>query len=255
MTDSIQSFSADQLSYLYAYGCIAANNATTPNTQIDMSMGQVRDSNDNVDIVIATLFTIDATVNGYNGLDTGSLGASLMYDIYAISDSYGHNPSGYIMTLDSNSVPLLPQGYDSYRKVAYWPTDSSSHFLKGYMTGVSNDRGFTYDAPAASVSAGNATSYASGLISLLNVVPNVNNLPVNLQAAFTPNAANDTLKMQGGASTGDAYTFNGQVASVALYCDAVILAQTVSSAPKYAYKVSAGTDAVTITVQGFKFTI
>lgn len=243
--------------FLYAYGCLASNDATTPNTKIDMTAGQVRDSNDILDIIISTGMTINAAVNGYNGLDTGSLGASKMYDIYAIADSSNKNPSGFILTLDSNSSPLMPFGYDSLRRVGFWMTDSSSHFLLGYMSGGSNGRSFVYDAPqATAVTAGAATAYTAVDLSNLVPVPAAGvNIPVSIAYAYTPNAASHTFKMQPVNATGDAVTITGQVASVVFSDNVTVLAQLASAKPEINYKVSNGSDAVAINVAGFSFSI
>lgn len=254
---NFQNLSVDNQPFLYAYGCIASNNATTPNSQIDMTTGQVRDSNDNVDIVLSTAITIDATKTGLNGLDTGTLGASKVYSIYAISDSSSKHIPGYILTLQSNSAPLMPFGYDSYRLVGYWATSSLSHFILGYMGGSSNGRSFTYDAAqATAVTAGNATSYTAVDLSAIVPTPATGvNIPVSIGFAYTPNAASDTFKMQPANATGDAVTITGQVASVVFSGNTTVLAQLKSAKPEINYKVSSGSDAVAINVAGFSFSI
>jgi hypothetical protein len=252
-----QNIPVEQQPFLYAYGCLASNNATTPNTKLDMTIGQVRDSNDLLDIVIATAYTINAAVNGYNGLDTGALGVSKMYDIYAIADSSGFRQTGYILTLNSNTAPLMPFGYDSYRKIGFWMSDASSHFLLGYTTGNSNGRSFTYDAPqATAITAGAATTYTAVDLTALVPLPVAGvNIPVSLAFAFTPNAAGDTLKLQPANAAGDAVTITGQVTTVVVSDNVSVLAQLLSAKPQIKYKVSAGTDAVALNVAGFSFSI
>ena len=134
--------------YLYKYGLVISNDATTPNTKLDISAGQCRDSANMIDmgigssyvvpyqgLAVSTPLVLNAGVNGANGLDTGSLAASSMYAVYIIGDSRGYNATASILSLASNSSPLLPSGYDSYRVIGYWATDASSHFLLGYYTG------------------------------------------------------------------------------------------------------------------------
>jgi hypothetical protein len=252
-----QNLPVEQQPFLYGYGCIASNDATTPNSVIDMTTGQVRDSNDNIDIVISSAMTINAAINGYNGLDTGSLAANKMYSIFAIADSSNKNPSGFILTLQSNSTPLMPYGYDSYRLVGNWPTDGSAHFLLGYYAGVSNGRSFTYDAPqATAVTAGNATTYTAIDLSNLVPIPAAGvNLPVSIAYTFIPNAAGDTLKLQPANGIGDSFTVTGQVTTVHVDGNISVLAQLKSAKPEINYKVSSGTDSVAIKVIGFSFSI
>lgn len=252
-----QNLPVEQQPFLYAYGCIASNDLAKPNTVIDMTSGQVRDSNDNVDIVISSAMQINAAINGYNGLDTGSLGSSKMYSIFAISDSSNKHPAGYILTLQSNAVPLMPYGYDSYRLVGNWSTDSSSHFLLGYWAGASNDRVFTYDSPpSTAVVAGTATTYTA--IDLSNLVPiplaGVN-IPVSIAYSYAPAAAGHTFKMQPANGTGDSIVVTGQVATVVVSNNVTVLAQLKSLKPEINYLVSNNTDSVLIKVAGFSISI
>lgn len=252
-----QNLPVEQQPFLYAYGCIASNDATTPNTVIDMTLGQVRDSNDNIDIVISSSMKINAAINGYNGLDTGSLGASKMYSMFAIADSSNKNPSGYILTLQSNNIPLMPYGYDSYRLVGYWPTNSSNHFLAAYYAGNSNGRNLVYDASqATAITAGAATTYTAVDLSNLVPLPAAGiNIPVSIAFNYIPNAAGDTFKLQPVNGTGDGVTITGQVATVHVSGNVSVLAQLGSSKPEINYKVSSGSDAVAINVAGFSFSI
>jgi len=255
------------LPFLYKTGLIISNDATTPNTVLDIAQGQCRDSNDIMDITlgannpnlegntVAAPLKLNAAVNGVNGLDTGSLAASTMYAVYMIADSRYYKPVASILTLASNTAPLVPFGYDSYRLIGYWPTDSSSHFLLGYVTGTANSLSFFYDAPQASnVTAGASTSYAAA--SLANIVPAVNNLSVLIQSVYTPHAAADTLKMQPGNGTCDMVTIEAPSTNV-LYTDSALVSQLVTGVPTINYKVSSGTSpaAVAINVRGYTYSV
>src|SRR6185503_13914885 len=156
--------------FLYMTGFQIANDATTPNTKLDVGAGQCRDSTDSFDIILNSSVVINAAANGINGLDTGSLGASKVYAVHVISDPTGANVSGCMVSL-SATAPLLPFGYGSFRVIGYVTTDSSSHFLKGYWTaGNTGVRSFVYDAPiATAVTAGAATSYTA--VDLSTFVP------------------------------------------------------------------------------------
>lgn len=258
----IQNSPVYSLPFTYKSGLIITNDATTPNTILDIGAGQCRDSNDVIDIVVgsanlegstvAAPLLINAAVNGVNGLDTGSLAASTMYAVYVIADSRYYKTTAAILTLASNSAPLVPFGYDSYRLIGYWATDASAHFLLGYYSGIGGSLTFTYDAPqATSVTAGASTSYAA--ITLTALVPPVNNSIVNIQSNFTANAAADTLKYQGATSTGDAITLIAQVAGATAHLESYnnVLAQLVTAAPTIKYKVSSGSAAVAVNVAGF----
>ena len=91
---AIQNIPAEQQPFKYISGLAISNNATAPDTQIDVAVGQCRDSNDIIDMVYSTAITIDCETNGVNGLDTGSLGASAFYKVFAIADSSNYQVPG-----------------------------------------------------------------------------------------------------------------------------------------------------------------
>lgn len=257
------------LPFFYINGAVLSNDATTPNTKLDLSAGIMRDSTNTYDMNIGNYngqtnpsasanvsTTIDCGVNGLNGLDTGSLGTSKVYYIYVVSDPVSGNPSGAMASLAAPSVgPLMPFGYSAFRHVAFAVTDSSNHFLKFYQSGFNSSRLFMYDAP---ISVGTTSSQASyTAVDLTKFVPLINNTPVWINYSFSGTAA-DTLSLQGGASTGDQVVIEAQVNSQAIKGQAYLLAQneTISSvlSPAINYKNS-GTDTIALTVGGFQFYI
>ena len=253
---TVQNIPVQNLPFLYINGLIPSNNATTPNTKVNLSTGQCRDSNDVMDITISTALVIDTAVIGdVNGLDQSVLEASKVYAVYVIGDSSNKKASGGLISLASNSTPLMPFGYDSYRLVGYMVTDSSVHFLKAYVAGNNNYRRFVYDAPqATSVTAGTSATYAA--IDLTTLVAPVDNLPVTFRANWTANAAADTFNMQGGNGTGDQWGLIALVAGATAHTLGFgsVLSQLVSGVPKSNYKVSA-VGGVAINVAAFDFYI
>lgn len=239
---------------LYINNLQISNNATTPNTKLDVAAGQCRDASNVYDMVLSSAVTINAANNGLNGLDTGSLAASKIYAVYLISDPVSGNASGAMLSLDQSS-PLMPFGYSAYRKIGYCTTDGSSHIVLGYWSGNNNARQFTYDSPiATSVTAGTSATYAA--ITLTALVPSVDQSPVRFKIDWTANAAADVFNMQGANSTGDAWTVIAPVAGATAHTVAFgqVLSQLVSSVPKVNYKVSA-VGGVAINVAGYDFYI
>jgi len=247
---------------LYINGMVQSNNATTPNSQIDISPGMCRDSTNSFDINLGNFLgenpnisanqvtTINALASGANGLDTGSFQSSKVYNIFVIADISGSNPTACILSL--SSVPVLPFGYGAYRLIGYAVSDSSTHFLKMYVAGSNSSRKFVFDAPqATSITAGAATSYTA--IDLSALVPAVDNMPVNIAFAFTPAAAGHALNLTPGNGVGNAVTITGQVSSVIISDNVMVLSQLVTALPKIKYKVANGSDAVAIDVAGFDY--
>lgn len=255
------------LPFFYINGAVVASNATT--TRVDVAAGIMRDSTNTYDMNIGNFngqvnpnatvnvtTTINAAVNGLNGLDTGALAASKVYYIYVVSDPVSGLPSGAMASLGLPTVgPLMPFGYSAFRHVGYAVTSAGAVFLKAYTAGNQNARIFMYDAPISVGTTASSASYAA--INLITFVPLVNNLPVYLNYTFT-GTAGDTLALQPGAATGDAFVMAAQVNAVAQQGQAMVLAQntvisTVNS-PTINYKNS-GTDTITIRCAGFNYYI
>lgn len=247
------------LPFLYINGLTVS---VASNTTLSIASGQCRDSNDVMDIVIGSAplnggttsapVTLNAAVNGANGLDTGTFAASKVYAVYAIGDSRYYNLPATLLSLASNSSPTMPFGYDSYRLIGYAVSDASTHFLPAYISGNNNYRLFTYDAPqATAITAGNDTSYTA--ITLTALVPPVDQTPVTIFSALTPASAGNAVFMQGFDSTGDQVVIKGQVSAVVINSYNTVLSQLDTAAPKIKYKVSNGSDAVAINVAGFNY--
>lgn len=240
---------------LYLNNMQISNNATTPNTKIDVAAGQCRDDSNNYDITIASALTLNMGVVGANGIDTGAIGASKIYYIYAISDIAGYNDPAVLASLSTS--PVMPYGYGAKRCIGYMMSDSSSHFLPGYWAGNYNDRIWMYDAPrATSVTAGTSATYAA--IDLSNLVPlDYAQLPVYFQIDWTANGAGDTFNMQPVNATGDAILVIAPVAGGTAHTvvnDLMVYAQIKTAKPEVNYKVSA-VGGVAINVQGFRVSL
>jgi len=256
------------LPFLYINGAIVSTIAAHT-SQLSLSAGIMRDSSNTYDMNIGNFngqtnqsatanvaTTINCAVNGFNGLDTGSLGASKVYYVYVISDPVSGNTTGAIVSLAAPSVgPLMPFGYSAFRHVGFAVTSSGSIFLAAYTTGVNSNRNFFFDAPISVGTTSSSASYAA--IDLTKFVPLVNNLPVYLNVSFT-GTANDVLHLQPGNATGDAITITAQVNSQAITQQVLVLAQNTAistvQSPTVNYKNS-GTDTVAILVGGFNFAI
>lgn len=227
--------------------------AIASTTTLTVQAGQARDSTNVNDIVISSAVTLNAAVNGVNGLDTGSLTTNTLYALYAVGDSTNNNHAGVVLSLNQ-SAPLLPVGYDMYRLIGYVRTDGSSLFLTGYWTGSANERTFVYDVPiATAITAGASATYAP--VTLTTFVPAVQNVLARMEINWTANAAGDTLALQPFNAVGDTLKYIAGVAGASAHTlvREYVQAQLSSGAPKINYKVSAGT--VALNVAGYQYTI
>jgi hypothetical protein len=110
----------------YLSGCLVTNNATTPNTKVDIASGIAVNSTSTVYIKSAG-YTVDFSSSGaVNKLDTGTIAASTWYHVFVIAKADG--TTGGLASL-SATAPTLPSGYTVFRRVGSVLTDSSAHIL------------------------------------------------------------------------------------------------------------------------------
>lgn len=249
---------------LYVNGLLLSNNATTPNTKIDIAAGICRDSNNQIDMNLGNYLslsgvgtanaatTVNFSVSGANGLDTGSIAASTWYYVFVIADSSNKNPTAGMVSL-SATAPTLPFGYDSIRLIGAVKTDGSSHVLLFYMTGSGSTRFVEWDAPIAVTVTDSGTSATYSAMTVSTGVPVSNYGTATLYYIWDPNAAGDILNFTPSTATGD-YIVNTAITTAIQDGNFVIKPITVSSVPKVSYKISAGT-LTAVKVMGFNFNL
>jgi hypothetical protein len=221
----------------------------------------VRSAEDNFDINVGDYFgdasttTLNAAVNGLNGLDTGSLAASKVYAVWAIADESGYNESGFLLSLSTTS-PTMPNGtftsgYNVKKRIGWAVTNGSSQFMTLTVSGAGNVIRYTYDAPVKVLNAG--TSATQAAVDLSAVVPAVSGIPVDLNGDFVSDAASKkaTICTSGGTIASSRFIFNAQVAAVHVIQDYIVPATLISGVPKVDYIISAATSTLDLYVNGF----
>lgn len=274
LVPQIQNDPVYALPYLYISGL---NISIASTTVLAIAPGQARDSNDNIDMPVgfpnlqgnvlpATQFQnyipplfINSAVNGANGLDAGSLIATMDYAIYLIGDSRGYNAVAGLISLTSNAFPLLPSGYDSYRLIGFVQTDGSVHFVASSTNPLNMVRVRPYYlSPVVSVlSGGNATSFTA--IDLSTPIPTTTARDViaYLLVTFTPLAIGDIVQFrptgEGTPQTAGLVTISGVAAGIAQTQYVQVICGVSSSKPEIDYKVSVGGDSVNVSVAGYAY--
>lgn len=257
------------LPHLYVSG-LSISPAST--TLLSVAPGAARDSNNVMDMVVGLQnyfgntnpavqnanyqagLIINSTTTGVNALDTGTIAASTQYAVYLIGDSRNYNNTAAILSLTSNSAPIMPSGYDSYRLIGFIQTDGSSNFV--YATHKpQNIAGLLqyYNSPAISVlSGGTATSFTAIDLTTNSAIPTTTlpNVIVGLFVTFTPAAVGDVVQFRptGSSATANLPTITGVAAGVAQTQYINMIAGVGSSKPEIDYLVTSGSDAVTVTV-------
>lgn len=154
----------------HLYGMILSNNGTAPNTSIDISTGECRDSTAVENIILSAALTKSITGSftagtGQPGLLGGTPvpGANATLHVLVIKGASGVDVGFH----SSPTIPLvsLPSGYDQYyRRIGSILTDGSNN-IRGFLQ--NGDR-FLYKLPDLSIR--NATiSYISGTLLSIKV--------------------------------------------------------------------------------------
>ena len=254
-TGSYNAFPFRSFIPFYVNGLGLSNDVTTPNSLLDIGVGSIVDYTGTYQMVNSSALVVSNLFTGIGGLDTGTVAASTVYNVYLVSDPVTNNPIGGMISLALPAVgPLMPYGYGAYALIGHVTTDASSHFLKGYWSDSDSAyRVFTYDAPIIALSGGTSTSYAG--VALTAFVPAYANVPVSIYSNFTANAAADVENLQGYNSTGDAVTIVAPVAGATAHTTSqnTVLAQLNTAAPSIKYKVSAGS--VSLYVVSYSFNL
>ena len=235
---------------LYITGLALSNDGTTPDEIVDIAIGQCRDSTNANDIVVDAVVSADNTVAGAGGLDTGTVAANTFYAVFVIGDSTGYNDPTGLLSL-SATAPVIPGGYDMFRRVGYVLTDATSDFLVFDQRGAGKDRTMYYRASIATdVTAGTAATFAAGAVNVSASIPVASTTGI-FKIVWTPTAPNDTLELRCGDSAVD----EGQVitsGAVAAVVESVSLTCPVGAtlASGVDYKAVDGT-AIAINVHGY----
>ncbi len=252
----VNSVQFGQTPWKYANGLGLSNNATTPNTLLDVAVGSILDFDGVFQLTLSAPVSVNSAVNGLNGLDTGTIAINTLYKVYLVADVVSGLPTGVVLSTAVNATgPVMPFGYNKYARIGFVATNGTAQFIKGYWTaGNSSQREFFYDAPVATaVTAGNATAFTA--IPLTATVPTIDNTPVMLSYAFTPGAASRTFNLTPGGGVGNALTVTGQVTSVVNSGVATVVSKVIATVPQVLYKVSNSGDAVAVNVAGYTFFI
>lgn len=244
-------FIPSRLAKNYVEG-LAVSVAST--TTLGLAAGVCRDSTEDQDIVVSAAKTIDfANAGVVNGIDTGAIGASKLYYVFAIADSLDPNglvhPQGGLVSL--SATPLLPTGYDIYRRVGWARTGAGSTLLTMYQSGNGNVRQYSYDTMLAVLTSGTAQTLTA--IDVSTACPPLQNMRVNLFVEFTPATAGDTVKFAPFGSTATVIPgVSGAVAAIKQSMQVPVLAKLDTATPKVLYINSAASCDSDIWVQGFE---
>lgn len=180
---------------------------------VTIAFGIARSYDYVIDIICGGV-TVDITVAGAGGLDTGAEAVSTWYSVWVIADVAGVNPVvGMLSTAVDPGGITLPAGYTHARRVGWVRNDGSGDFLPFVYVGQNSDKVCWFDADRSDRSViSNGTAIVWAAVSVAALVPpslqtRMVQLTLEHDAAF-----GDILEMRRGpATTGDAQGHHMQV--------------------------------------------
>lgn len=250
----MQNLPVQPLPFLYISGL---NVSVASTTVIAIAPGQCRDSNDNIDMPYPAPLFLNSAVVGVNGLDQGVLAASTNYVIYLIADSSNKLQPAGLITLQSNQMPLIPLGYDSYRLIGFVTTNVSTQFTAASVKNAAFEKGYFLQPAGSELSGGNATTFTP--IDLASSIPTTTApfVIALLTVNFIPAAAGDVLQFRptGSTATNNLPTIVGRAAGIAQTDTIAVNVGVSGGQPSIDYKVTAAGDSASVLVNGYYVTL
>lgn len=122
------------------------SNGASPNTDITVSAGSARSDDDTVNIVLQNAITKKlnaafAEGNNQGCLDTGTVQATTVYDLYVISKD---DETTDVLATKKNDNPSLPSGFTNKRFIGRIETDDSSNIVPNTYLQVKIDGQHSY---------------------------------------------------------------------------------------------------------------
>jgi hypothetical protein len=138
----------------YLSGLILSNDVSTPNTVLDISIGEAADPTNQYIMKIASAFTKNMNAvfvagTGNGGLFSGTLSTSTWYHVFIIRKTADGSVDIYADT--SVSGANVPSGWSAARRIGSIKTDGSSHIIPFFQDGDS----FTWKTPVTDIGSNN----------------------------------------------------------------------------------------------------
>lgn len=194
-------------------------------TTFSIIPGSARDSTNATDMIVNNELTINATVNGANGLDTGAFAANRFYAVFVIGNSSTANVAGLISL--SPATPTLPAGFNVFRRLGYILTNSSTQIIPFIQTGSERVKRMWYLNNFSVLINGTATG-ATG-VALSAAMPNFyTNMPlfsvytnVTFSVELTPGAAGNAVALRPSGLGSNAFSIISGDAAGIVHIDSI----------------------------------
>lgn len=183
---------------------------------VDIGVGKMADTTQQMLIVIDAPLTLDLTVSGLGGLDTGTKAASTWYAVYALGRVDGTKKAGLTASLNF-TTPALPSTHDRFRRIGTIKNAAGDVLFKFVQVGTDKERIVIWDEdheqlPQRVLAGGNSPGSFTP-IDVQDVVP-VSSVLASIQVESGPGNGKSKLRPNGigGANGTHSIENNSQVA-------------------------------------------
>ena len=223
---------------------------TAASATLNISAGEARDSTNLNDIILeaaSSPATVDITLSGVGGLDTGVGAINSLYAIYIIGDSTKFRETAGLLSRN-HTAPILPFGYDMVRRIGVARTGGTVVFLPFNQSGTDQTRSYTLDDKISLVAAGTGTTPQT--VDVSEFVPHINT-SILLNIVFTANTVASRAKFNlFNEAINENYNF-GTGAAATQYGVIEVPVSTISDVTRFLWELTDGGDAINIFLQGY----
>jgi hypothetical protein len=238
--------------YINGFDYAAGSVGVSSGNLLTFGSGAARDTTNTNDIISNSNITINTSFKGVNGLDIGTLATDKVYALHIIGDSTGNNPVAALFSL-SGTAPLLPSGYDIFRRIGVFCTTTVSSeivFVQMFQLGTSINRVYYLVGTVPALTAGNATSFTA--VQLQSIIPSfTSDREVYFNLTYASNSANNTVDFNVFGTNPNVSYSNGAV-STTISPLWLSLRNSGGPIPTFRYRTTSASDSVTMTIAGFK---
>lgn len=227
------------------------NDTVSQFTKLNVDPGVTNDSSNTFSIQVSTPLSLLTTVTGLGGIDTGTIANVSYYYVYLIWDAVNSNVPALTFSL-SSVKPQMPFGYNAYKYIGGFSTDSSAHIIPGNWTaGNTGRRTFLLNNQRLTLT---GTASTATNFSLLNLVPAIDSSPAYINMTYTSTTPGSIASVRvAGSATGFNLSSVTQVSGVIANANGVLISSLVSGVPTLNYSVQSGS--VSIYVLGYDFLV
>lgn len=187
--------------YGHIWGFGLSNDASSPNTIVDVAAGMANDHTNTL-MIVGSACKVNMAASGAGGIDAGSVGSYTWWAILAINGTSGTSCMATKETAGSPISPTMPGGYAYYRYVGSVFAQAGTTYLAAFKQ---YGQRFYWASGTTDLNTSGAATATTAIT--LTVPLSINVFPILDQVRYKGASASDCLTLSSGPSTGGSYTY------------------------------------------------